>query len=51
MQLSLKQEHVHTLIVLNLINQLQKLEESEHGIKAEAKRHARILPIHSLVNA
>ena len=50
-QFSLEQEDVDTLIILNLIDQLQKLKKSKHGIKAEAKRHARILSVHSLVNA
>lgn len=50
-QLPLQEKHVHTLVILNLINQLKKLEESEHRIEAQAKVYAGILPIYFLINA
>lgn len=51
MQLPLKQQHVHPFVILDLIDQLQKLEKTEHGVEAEAERQASILAIYFLVDA
>lgn len=46
----MKQKHVHATIVLDLVDELEKLVEPEHRIEEEAEECTIILSIHSLID-
>ena len=50
LKLPLQQKHVHPSVILDLVNELQKLVQSEHRIEEEVEEYAIILAIYSLID-